>query len=141
MPLAIIDILAENQTLDYNEIVRLQRMKTGALFATSCEAGAILGRGARNLRNSLRAYANNIGLAFQITDDLLDAEGTREESGKTVRKDAVAGKATLVSTLGPEQARQQAKLLANQAVDHLSPFGEKADLLRELANFVVSRHK
>jgi farnesyl diphosphate synthase len=137
----VIDILAQNTTLDFNEIVRLQRMKTGALFAISCEAGAILGKAPRNLRNALRAYANNLGLAFQITDDLLDAEGTREETGKAVQKDAKAGKATLVSCLGIEQARAHAKMLAAQAIEHLSVFGEQASMLQELADYVISRTK
>lgn len=137
----VIDILAQDTKLDFNEVVRLQRMKTGALFAISCEAGAILGKAPRNLRNGLRAYANNLGLAFQITDDLLDAEGTREETGKSVRKDAKAGKATLVSCLGIEQARAHAKMLAMQSMEHLSAFGEQAGMLRELAEYVVSRTK
>lgn len=137
----VIDILAQNNTLDFNEIVRLQRMKTGALFAISCESGAILGKAPRNLRNSLRAYAHNLGLAFQITDDLLDAEGTREETGKAVRKDAAAGKATLVSSMGLPQAKAHAKLLAAQAVEHLSAFGEQAAMLRTLADYVVTRNK
>jgi farnesyl diphosphate synthase len=137
----IIDILAENHKLEYNEIVRLQRMKTGELFAISCEAGAILGRAPRNLRNALKAYANNLGLAFQITDDLLDAEGTREATGKTVKKDQTAGKATLVSCLGIDQAKEHAKMLANQAVEHLAAFKDQAELLKVLAQYVISRSK
>lgn len=137
----VIDILAENQKLDFNEVVRLQRMKTGALFAISCEAGAILGRAPRNLRNALRAYANNLGLAFQITDDLLDAEGTREETGKNVGKDSKAGKATLVSCLGIETAREHSKMLATQAIEHLGVFGEQASLLKVLAQYIITRTK
>lgn len=135
----VIDILSQNSTLDFNEIVRLQRMKTGALFAISCEAGAILGKAPRNLRNALRAYANNLGLAFQITDDLLDAEGTRKETGKTVRKDEKAGKATLVSCLGADQAKAHAKMLAQQSIEYLAPFGEQAAMLKELAEYVIVR--
>lgn len=137
----VIDILTEHKMLEYVEIVRLQRMKTGALFAISCEAGAILGKAPKNLRNSLKAYAHNLGLAFQITDDLLDVEGTREETGKTVKKDNAAGKATLVSCLGTEQARSQAVLLATQAIEHLGVFGEQASLLVSLANYVINRTK
>ena len=137
----VIDILAANQKLDFNEIVRLQRMKTGALFAISCEAGAILGRAPRNLRNALKAYANNLGLAFQITVDLLDAEGTREETGKNVGKDKNAGKATLVSCLGIEQAREHSRMLATQAIEHLGVFGEQANLLKVLAQYVITRTK
>jgi len=137
----IIDILSENEQLGFSEIVRLQRMKTGALFALSCEAGAILGKAPRNLRNALRAYANNLGLAFQITDDLLDAEGSRESTGKTVRKDQKAGKQTFVSAMGLEQARDHAKMLAEQAEEHLAAFRSQGDLLRDLAKFVVTRQK
>lgn len=137
----VIDILAENKELTVNEITRLQRLKTGALFAVSCESGAILGKAGKHLRTALKAYANNLGLAFQITDDLLDAEGTRAETGKNVGKDMRAGKATLVSTLGIEMARNNAKMLADQAVQHLSYFGDQADPLRDLAYFVINRTK
>ena len=137
----VIDIISQNNLLEFNEIVRLQRMKTGALFAISCEAGAILGRAPRNLRNSLKAYANNLGLAFQITDDLLDAEGTRKETGKNVRKDSKAGKATLVSCLGAGRAREHAKILAEQSIEYLSAFGEQASMLKQIAEYVINRTK
>jgi farnesyl diphosphate synthase len=137
----MMDLLAQHKHLEFSEIVRLQRMKTGALFAISCEAGAILGKASRNLRSALKAYANNIGIAFQITDDLLDAEGTREETGKTIGKDKAAGKSTLVSCIGIEKAREHAQVLARQAVEHLSVFDEKADLLRELASYVTHRQR
>ena len=90
-------------------------------------------------RNLLRAYAYDMGLAFQITDDLLDVEGTRTETGKTVRKDKIKGKATLVSVLGVERAREHAQILIKQAVSHLDVFDKKADNLRHLAEFVVNR--
>jgi farnesyl diphosphate synthase len=137
----MMDMLAENKTLETDEIIRLQRMKTGELFALSCEAGAILGKASRNLRNALRGYAHDMGLAFQITDDLLDVEGTRDETGKSVNKDKVAGKATLVSVLGVDQARAQAQMLAAQAKRYLDVFDGRADILRELADFVVTRRK
>lgn len=135
------DMITENQELEFSEIVRLQRMKTGMLFAISCEAGAILGKAPRNLRSSLRAYANNLGLAFQITDDLLDAEGTRKETGKTVRKDKRAGKSTLVALLGIDQARAHAKMLSDQAIEHISSFRDQAKHLSDLARYVVYRRK
>jgi farnesyl diphosphate synthase len=137
----MMDLEAENKKLSIDEIIRLQRLKTGELFATSCEAGAILGKGARALRNALRGYAHDLGLAFQITDDLLDAEGTRSETGKAVNKDRQAGKATLVSVMGIERAREQSRLLANQAIGHLEVFDKKADNLRALAEFVISRKR
>ena len=135
----MMDLQSENKQLSIDEIIRLQRLKTGELFAMSCEAGAILGKSARTPRNALRGYAHDIGLAFQITDDLLDVEGTRSEVGKNVKKDKQAGKATLVSVLGVERAREQARILADQAIRHLDMFDKKADELRNLAEFVISR--
>jgi len=137
----MMDLEAENKTLSLDEIIRLQRLKTGELFAMSCEAGAILGKAPRMMRNALRGYAHDIGLAFQITDDLLDAEGTRSEVGKAVNKDRQAGKATLVSVLGIDRAREQARILANQARGHLESFDKKADDLRALAEFVIERKR
>ena len=135
----MIDLIAENSDLDVNTITRLQQLKTGALIAFSCEAGAILGRASDPLRHALHAYAHDLGLAFQIADDLLDAEGDAEAMGKAVGKDDARGKATFVSVLGIERAKTQARMLAEQAASHLDPFAEKADLLREVAAFVVDR--
>jgi farnesyl diphosphate synthase len=135
----MIDLIAEKQTLDIGAITRLQRMKTGALIAFSCEAGAILAKAATELRTSLRGYAHDLGLAFQIADDLLDVEGSEAETGKPVRADAAAGKATFVSILGTERARAQAELLIDQAVAHLDLFEQRAELLRQVARFVVNR--
>src|SRR6185369_10801386 len=111
----MIDLSAENMTLDIGAITRLQRMKTGAIIAFSCEAGAILGHAGPQARHALNAYAHDLGLAFQIVDDLLDAEGTAESIGKPAGADAAAGKATFVSILGLERARDQARLLGEQA--------------------------
>jgi farnesyl diphosphate synthase len=136
----MIDLLAENDpTLDIGAITRLQRLKTGALIAFSCEAGAILGKAGREQRLALRGYAHDLGLAFQIADDLLDIEGTAAETGKPVGSDAAAGKATFVTILGLERARAQAALLVRQAVSHLDLFEKKADLLRQAADFVINR--
>jgi farnesyl diphosphate synthase len=136
----MIDLLAENDpTLDIGAITRLQRLKTGALIAFSCEAGAILGKAGREQRQALRGYAHDLGLAFQIADDLLDIEGSAAETGKPVGSDAAAGKATFVTILGLERARAQAAALIGQAVAHLDLFEEKADLLRHAADFVINR--
>lgn len=135
----MMDLDAEHQELTVDEVIRLQRLKTGELFAVSCEAGAILGKSAEPLRARLQRYAHDMGLAFQITDDLLDVEGTRTETGKGVKKDAVAGKATLVSALGVDRAREQALTLSEQAIEHLSAFDHRAEQLRTLAKFVVTR--
>jgi farnesyl diphosphate synthase len=136
----MIDLLAENDpTLDIGAITRLQRLKTGALIAFSCEAGAILGKAGREQRHALRGYAHDLGLAFQIADDLLDIEGSAAETGKPVGSDAAAGKATFVTILGLERARAQAAALIGQAVSHLDLFEKKADLLRQAADFVINR--
>jgi farnesyl diphosphate synthase len=135
----MIDLIAEHQSLDIGAITRLQRMKTGALIAFSCEAGAILAKATSELRTALRGYAHDLGLAFQIADDLLDVEGSAAETGKPVGADAAAGKATFVSILGVERARAQAELLASQAVAHLELFEQRAELLGEAARFVIAR--
>jgi farnesyl diphosphate synthase len=135
----MIDLIAESQALDIGAITRLQRMKTGALIAFSCEAGAILGKAPGDLRIALRGYAHDLGLAYQIADDLLDVEGSAAETGKPVGADAAAGKATFVSILGVERARAQADLLIRQAIAHLDLFEQRAELLREAARFVITR--
>jgi len=136
----MLDLLAETRPdLSIGAITRLQRLKTGALISFSCTAGAILGKASEPLRAALSAYAHDLGLAFQIVDDLLDIEGSAEELGKTPGKDTASGKATFVSILGSERARAQADLLARQAAAHLEPFGEAADLLKQAARFVVAR--
>ena len=135
----MIDLIAEHQDLDIGAITRLQRMKTGALIAFSCEAGAILAKAPYELRTALRGYAHDLGLAYQIADDLLDVEGSAVETGKPVGADAAAGKATFVSILGAPRARAQAELLVRQAVAHLDLFEQRAELLREAARFVITR--
>jgi farnesyl diphosphate synthase len=135
----MIDLIAEHHPLDIGAIIRLQRMKTGALIAFSCESGAILAKAPTEAHTALRGYAHDLGLAYQIADDLLDVEGSTAETGKPVGADAAAGKATFVSILGIERARSQAELLIGQAIAHLDLFGRRAELLREAARFVISR--
>lgn len=134
------DLIAEHRPdLDIGAITRLQRLKTGALIAFSCEACAILGKAAFEARTALRGYAHDLGLAFQIADDVLDVEGSTEATGKPVGQDVVAGKATFVSILGVARARAQARLLVDQAVAHLDIFDVNTELLRQAARFVVER--
>jgi farnesyl diphosphate synthase len=135
----MLDLVAESTDLDIGAITRLQRMKTGELIAFSAEAGAILGKASIQHHNALRAYAHDLGLAFQIIDDLLDHEGTEAETGKSVGRDVKAGKATFVTLLGPERARGQAKLLSEQAINHLRMFQGRAKMLEDVARFVVER--
>jgi len=137
----MLDLVAEHEKLDIPEITRLQRMKTGALIAVACDMGAIMGKASEHARMALHHYAHDIGLAFQIADDLLDIEGDSKEVGKRTGKDEAAGKATFVSLMGAERAREQAHLLADQAATHLEMFEEKGEHLKELANFIVTRRK
>jgi len=135
----MLDLMAEDATLAMSEVTRLQRLKTGMLIEFACESGAILGKAPETARHALRAYVHDLGLAFQIVDDLLDVEGDEKEVGKKTGKDEAAGKATFVSLLGCERARAQADMLADQAGQHLEFFAEKANHLKELAQFVVNR--
>ncbi|MBV9755994.1 MAG: polyprenyl synthetase family protein [Alphaproteobacteria bacterium] len=135
----MIDMLAEGEELTAAEVTRLQALKTGRLIQFSAEAGAILGRAPPVQRQALAWYGRDLGAAFQIVDDLLDALGSTAETGKTAGKDAAAGKATMVAILGAERARAQAEVLAEQAAGHLDGFGKRADLLRGLARHVLAR--
>ena len=135
----MMDLVAETSDFDLPTVTRLQQLKTGALLGAAVEMGAILGRVAPEGRVHLRGYARDIGLAFQIADDLIDHEGDALVAGKAVGKDAVAGKQTFVSLLGPERARDQARMLVEQAVSHLGQHGREADLLRAVARYIVER--
>jgi farnesyl diphosphate synthase len=133
------DLSAEGQTLDIGAITRLQRLKTGALIGFAAQSGAILGKAPAHMRHTLVAFAHDLGLAFQIADDLIDAEGSADAAGKATGKDQALGKATFVSILGLERARAQALLLAEQGARHLDMFDAKADALRALTRWVVRR--
>ena len=135
----MMDIVSAEQSYDLRQVTRLQQLKTGALLAASVEMGAVLGRVPPEGRTHLRAYARDIGLAFQIADDLLDVEGDEAKAGKALRKDDEQGKQTFVTLMGVEQARAQATMLVEQAGHHLAGHGEDARLLVELAHFIVKR--
>jgi farnesyl diphosphate synthase len=135
----MMDLAAEGEALDIHAITRLQQLKTGALIEFALEAPCIMARLQGEGRIPYRGYARNIGLAFQIADDLIDHSGSEAAAGKRLQKDAEAGKATFVSILGEERARQQAALLVDQAIEHLSGHGSEADMLRAIARFAVER--
>ena len=135
----MMDIVSDEQEYDLQQVTRLQQLKTGALLAASVEMGAILGRVPPEGRTHLRAYARDIGLAFQIADDLLDVEGDEEKAGKALRKDEGQGKQTFVTLMGRDAARAQAEILVEQAGQHLASHGADATLLVELARFIVKR--
>lgn len=134
-----LDLADERQAMGAMEVAEMQAMKTGALFAFACDAGAALGRADATAREALKAYATAFGQAFQLADDLLDAEGDAAAMGKAVAKDASRGKATLVALLGVETARARLKALVADAELALAPFGERAANLKEAARFVATR--
>jgi farnesyl diphosphate synthase len=135
----MMDLVAEGQALDVPAITRLQQLKTGALIEYAVEAACIMTRMPLEARTPYHGYARNIGLAFQVADDIIDHSGSAAAAGKPTGRDAHAGKATFVSLVGEERARQQADFLVNQAIEHLSGHGEEADLLRAIARFAIER--
>jgi farnesyl diphosphate synthase len=137
----MLDLVSEGGTLDLAAISRLQQLKTGALIEYAVEAACIMGHVDVRARTPYRGYARDIGLAFQIADDLLDHGGDETVAGKRLNKDADAGKATFVSLMGAERARQQLSMLVAQAIEHLHDHGAEADLLRAIANYVEKRDR
>ena len=135
----MMDMAAQDERYDLAQVTRLQQLKTGALLAASVEMGAILGRVPPEGRGPLRAYARDIGLAFQIADDLLDVEGDAALAGKALRKDEEQGKATFVTLMGVDKARAQARMLVEQAAAHLAGYGAEARLLQALARYIAER--
>ncbi|MDQ8698796.1 farnesyl diphosphate synthase [Hyphomicrobium sp. LHD-15] len=127
--------------LSLPEVLHLQSLKTGALIRFACEAGAVLGGATADQRDALLRYGAHVGLAFQIADDLLDAEGDAATVGKAVSKDAAAGKATLVSLMGLEAARAELRRVEAAAIEALALFGAKAEPLIEAARFVARRDR
>lgn len=134
-----LDLMAETMAPDEAGIIRLQAMKTGALLRFACESGAIIASASATDRQQLKRFGEAIGLAFQLSDDLLDVTSDSQAMGKATLKDAAAGKATLVALHGPQWARQQLTGLVAEANTLLEPFGEKADILKAAAKFIASR--
>ena len=137
----MLDLVAEGERLDLGAITRLQQLKTGALIEYAVEAACIMGRLDPQARTPYRGYARDVGLAFQIADDLIDHGGDEAAAGKKLHKDADAGKATFVGLVGEERARQQCTMLVAQAIEHLHDHGEEADLLRAIARYVEERDR
>jgi farnesyl diphosphate synthase len=135
----MLDLSAAGTDWDAASVQRLQSMKTAAMFAVACESGAILGEASAEQRAALRAFGVNFGLAFQITDDLMDVTGDAGEAGKAVGKDAAQGKATLVELEGVDGARAIAARFCHNAVESLDLYGDKADLLREVTRRITDR--
>jgi farnesyl diphosphate synthase len=134
----IIDMLAD-RSFGVEDVIDLQHRKTGQLFEFSCEAGPILGQAPAEDRARLKAYAEDMGVVFQITDDLLDVTSTAEKTGKAVGKDADMGKQTLLTLLGVKGARAEAERRARRAVDALGPYAARAAELSALPFFLLDR--
>jgi farnesyl diphosphate synthase len=135
----MMDMIANELGDDIAAVTRMQRLKTGALMSYAVDMGGLMGRASDEARHALSAYAHDLGLAFQITDDLLDAEGTAEDVGKAVGKDAERGKATFVSLLGLDGAKQRVQLLSAQAKQHIALFGERAHYLNQIVDSIIDR--
>ena len=135
----MIDMLESDSPRDLNTITRMQRLKTGALISYATEAAGIIGHAREHERSALAGFSNDLGLAYQIADDLLDATGDEETVGKALAKDEDAGKANFVTILGIDGARQRVQLLAEQAKEHLAIFREKANILLQSVDFVLDR--
>ena len=134
-----LDLAAEHQALEADALQNIHRLKTGALIAASAEAGAICANASTAERQALVEFATAIGLAFQVTDDVLDVTGDSESLGKTAGKDVKAEKSTYVSALGLAGAKEEADRLLNAALEALDIFGDRADPLRDLARQMVHR--
>ncbi|MDG6095499.1 polyprenyl synthetase family protein [Acetobacter sp. AN02] len=135
----MIDMLGEGRSLPLEAVRRLHELKTGRLIRYSAEAGALLGGASSDQMKALLSYGHDIGAAFQIADDVLDATASAEELGKTAGKDEASGKSTFVALLGIDGARREAEVLMNRAVTALSPFGDRAKHLHLLARYMVER--
>lgn len=136
----MLDLEAEKKKLNLKEIYNLQRLKTGELFRFSCISPCILA-GKTNKIKIFEEFSSNLGLAFQIKDDLLDIEGNEKEIGKKTQKDLVKGKETLISLLGKEKAKKKSEELIKKSLKILEKFGNKAKNLIDLTNFIISRKK
>ncbi|WP_022695525.1 polyprenyl synthetase family protein [Ponticaulis koreensis] len=135
----MIDMLSGAVRQDLNSITRMQRLKTGALISYAGEAACILGGASDAERHAIQGFTHDLGLAYQIADDLLDVEGDPEVVGKQTQKDEEAGKANFVSVLGVEDARQRVRFLATQSKEHLAMFRNRATLLLQSVDFVLER--
>jgi geranylgeranyl diphosphate synthase type II len=135
----MLDLMAEGRKISFKELELIHRFKTGALLTAATRAGALVGGGSRVEVAALTSYGERFGLAFQITDDLLDVEGDAAEMGKAPGMDEQRQKATYPALVGLEASRQWARRLIEEAVAELEPFQDRADPLRELAQYLLVR--
>ena len=134
----MLDLVAEKKKLNLKQILELQKLKTGELFRFSCLAGSILKEEVK-YKKIFSKFSHNLGIAFQIKDDLLDIEGNEKELGKRIQKDVKKGKQTIVSLTSVSEAKEICEKLIEESICLLKPFGKKAEQLIKLTNFVISR--
>lgn len=135
----VVDIQSENRSIDKDVLDYIHSHKTGALFRASVRAGALMGGGSDRQIDLLTEYAENLGLAFQITDDILDVEGNTEKLGKTVGSDIRKKKCTYPALYGLQESKELARNCVDRAILTLKNFGAKADILRYIARYVLNR--
>ncbi len=135
-----IDLLSEGKSISMEELREMHMGKTGALFKAAIRSGAILGDASQKQLDALTIYAEKFGLAFQITDDILDVEGDEKNLGKPVGSDAKNQKSTYVTLTSLEEAKKLAIQTVEEAVGALDDFGDEAEFLRELATYLISRN-
>lgn len=135
------DMASEGTLLDQKQLQRMHELKTGALIQASAMTGGLLSNGTDAQIDHLKHYAHNIGLAFQIADDILNVEGDPEQMGKATGTDTMAGKNTYPALLGLKDSKLLAKILVNNALQALEKFDNKSVPLRELAKYVIERKK
>lgn len=136
----MLDLISEKQDLDVGAVTRMQKMKTGALIMFACETGAIMGKASPKHTMALRNYAHDFGMAFQMTDDLLDLMGVQQDLGKETGKDAKAGKKNFLAFMAPGEAKAKAELLVSQCIHHLNVFDQsRVGVLEDLALFLLNR--
>jgi geranylgeranyl diphosphate synthase type II len=136
-----VDIMMEGRDIDPSQLDFIHNHKTGALISASVSSGAIVGGGSRREMENITIYGNKIGLAFQISDDILNVEGDSEEMGKRAGSDARKKKNTYPSVNGMERSKRVLKELADEAVNSLKEFGKKADPLRRIAGYIIERKR
>jgi farnesyl diphosphate synthase len=138
----MLDLLGEKQKLDVGAITRMQKMKTGALIMFACESGAIIGKASPKHAMALRNFAHDFGMAFQMTDDLLDLMGVQQDLGKETGQDVKANKSTFLRYMQPGEAKAKAELLVDQCIHHLSVFeSSRVEVLVDLAKFLLERKR
>ena len=135
----MLDIEAEKKKLSHNEVTELQRLKTGKLFNFSCLAPCILADSEKKYYKIFNKFSNNIGLAFQIRDDILDIEGEEDKTGKKTKKDKEMGKETFIDLMGIEGSKNYAKKLISECQDLVFCFGKKSEILKQICSLIINR--